>query len=100
MHFQKNSAKFAGAIQWIGGKGRILNSKFIGNTAKSFTSTGGAIDIVNTEAFKVLNSTFIDNYATYKGALPFVQTTAAVLKFQIVFLMIIAPVTGGGYSLV
>lgn len=66
--FTKNSAKSGGAIQWIGGKGRILNSKFIGNTAKSFTSTGGAIDILNTEDFKVLNSTFIDNYATYKGA--------------------------------
>lgn len=66
--FTKNSAKEAGAIQWIGGKGRILNSKFIGNTAKSFTATGGAIDILNTEAFKVLNSTFTDNYATYEGA--------------------------------
>ena len=66
--FTKNSAKSGGAIQWIGGKGRVFNSKFIGNTAKSFTATGGAIDIVNTEAFKVLNSTFIDNYATYRGA--------------------------------
>ena len=66
--FTNNSAKEAGAIQWIGGKGRVSNSKFIGNTAKSFTATGGAIDIVNTETFKVLNSTFIDNYATYRGA--------------------------------
>ena len=75
-NFINNSAQSSGAISWAAGDGKLINSTFKLNNAR--TTTGGAISWTGSNAY-IFNCTFSNNSAVTNGGALFVSGVNATL---------------------